>query len=610
MDDSETALVLECTEEDEEADFDRSQNHDCCQRCFNFVEAGCFQAISACVILGNTIVIFIEASDPSKKEDLQTLDLASLWFYIFELMSRLIYFRAFFFCGPARSVSWNLLDMTVVSAGAFDEFLIPMMPSLAKDGNVKNVIQILRMLRLLRMLKMVRIFLESDLSWTERPRFQSFIGLVIAFNALLMGLETDLEWGGFFFIEQVLLIIYVFELMVRLKRFGFFFLHFRNPDFGWNTLDFTIVFSSVLDSWLMPLIDIVTAALVPASDKNAGHEKQKGLNLSQVMMLMRMLRLMRILRLVKLVKTFKPLYILVTGVAAAVQGVMWVLVLTVVVLYAIGIVATRIIGHGLIFPESEETKDVIKVFATVSDSMFVLFRVMSGSQSNHESMAIDQLMVCVPSVKFAFVFFMVTSSWTLLSILTAVVSDCMIATTGTQEEEMRIQSAEEDRQQHLQDLQDLFSDIDAKGTGCVDFLEMETFLSVKDNALRTAKLCRVPARNVLEVLKTLALDGTPVHLDTFLECMLEVSKPVTEQSMMKMTAIVNEGQKKVSSDVLEAINNLALEQNSLRNRQRVIQVNLEEQIAMVERSANQGMDKLEGMIDHLKEGLRGNRLKP
>merc|ERR1740138_1143211 len=88
-----------------------------------------------------------------------------------------------------------------------------------------------------------------------------------------------------------------------------------------------------------------------------GHEA-KGMKLSQVMMLMRMLRLMRILRLVKLVKSVRPLFILVTGVVAAFQGVFWVLVLTVVTLYAAGILTTRLLGHGLFFSDGEVPKSV------------------------------------------------------------------------------------------------------------------------------------------------------------------------------------------------------------------------------------------------------------
>merc|ERR1719359_2222164 len=205
----------------------------------------------------------------------------------------------------------------------------------------------------------------------------------------------------------------------------------------------------------MPLLKILGKQFTNPEDKSV--KKAQGMKLSQVMMLMRMLRLMRILRLVKLVKSVRPLYILVTGVLAAFQGVAWVLVLTVVTLYAAGILATRLLGHGLLFPG--RTPDAAKVFKTVPDSMFTLFRVMSGAESDEEAQAIDSLMTALPTVKFAFIFFMVTSSWTLLSILTAVVSDNMISTTGQQVEELKIASDDEDRQEHKRELRKLFDSI-------------------------------------------------------------------------------------------------------------------------------------------------------
>merc|ERR1740130_1065635 len=114
------------------------------------------------------------------------------------------------------------------------------------------------------------------------------------------------------------------------------------------------------------------------TNAEGGGKEAKGMNLSQVMMLMRMLRLMRILRPAKLIKSVRPLYILVTGVVAAFQGVFWVLVLTVVTLYAAGILATRLLGHGLLFPPDEPLPSGVIVFKSVPDSMFTLFRFMSG----------------------------------------------------------------------------------------------------------------------------------------------------------------------------------------------------------------------------------------
>ena len=90
--------------------------------------------------------------------------------------------------------------------------------------------------------------------------------------------------------------------------------------------------------------------------RDANHPGKKGgggLDLGQAMMMMRMLRLLRILRLVRLVKTVRPLFNLVMGVLVAMQGVAWVLVLTIVCIYAMGILSTRLVGHGMIFPAEE-----------------------------------------------------------------------------------------------------------------------------------------------------------------------------------------------------------------------------------------------------------------
>ena len=70
---------------------------------------------------------------------------------------------------------------------------------------------------------------------------------------------------------------------------------------------------------------------------------------------------------------------------------------------------------------------------------------MSGAQSDAEAAALGSIMDDIPTYKFAFVFFMVTSSWT------AVVSENMTSTTSGQEKEILLMSEEEDRKRHVQD---------------------------------------------------------------------------------------------------------------------------------------------------------------
>merc|ERR1719316_1591738 len=93
------------------------------------------------------------------------------------------------------------------------------------------------------------------------------------------------------------------------------------------------------------------------------------------------MRLLRITRLFRLGKIVRPLYNLAMGILEALQGMFWVLVFTFMALYAAAIVATRMIGHGMLFSDDDINPEVEKVqdmFSTVGGSMFTLFEIMSG----------------------------------------------------------------------------------------------------------------------------------------------------------------------------------------------------------------------------------------
>jgi voltage-gated sodium channel len=498
----------------------------------HWIESGRFQLFSAAVIVLNVITMVLEANDPSNKTILLVVDQLMLCFYIFELISRSYLFRFQLLFGPRHVVAWNMLDVIVVAAGIFDQWLIPLMgDGVARIQPLRWTLQGLRMLRVLRVLKVFRIFLEADLSWTEEPLFQSVIGAVILFNSVLMGVETDVVWRGWFYIEQVLLAIYVFELAVRLKAQGVRrFLSCHNADFVWNWLDVCIVGSAVLDTWVMPLLGVLTKQLGgPPTSPNKGGG-------ASMMKLMRLLRLMRILRLVKVVRSVRPLYNLVMGMCASFQGVFWVLVLSITVIYALGIVATRLVGHGMLFTDNNMPDFVSAPFQTVPESMFTLFRYMSSLPSSEEAAAVDELMQRLPQMRLFFAIFMVASSWTLLSFVTAVVSDSLITTTARQEAELKLACAEEDRAEHAHELMELFQSIDVDGNGEISADELDTFLQDKDNAIDCARKCRVSIREVRSVLATLLMQSDYVTIKGFVDGLLDMSQGVTEKSIMRLEA--------------------------------------------------------------------------
>merc|ERR1719387_2932627 len=99
------------------------------------------------------------------------------------------------------------------------------------------------------------------MSWAESHEFQGFIIGVIGFNAIVMGLEADYpDIACWYYIEQILLAIFCFELVTRLKHWEWYF--FVHPhDFKWNWLDFLIVVGGVMDMWMLPCYTFVRSLL-------------------------------------------------------------------------------------------------------------------------------------------------------------------------------------------------------------------------------------------------------------------------------------------------------------------------------------------------------------
>jgi len=168
---------------------------------------------------------------------------------------------------------------------------------------------------------------EGPLAFVEAIWFQSIVGCVIACNAIIIGLETDVQSPYWSRIENSLLVFFVMELLLRVCHHGCdkFIISFG------NLFDVLIVCAGVFDTWLVPIVDFVMG--VEQTTRSA------------FMSVIQMLRLLRIIRLIRLVKIVQPLYRLALGIAEAIQGMFWVLVFLAMMLYAMAILLTRLIGH-------------------------------------------------------------------------------------------------------------------------------------------------------------------------------------------------------------------------------------------------------------------------
>eukprot|EP00746_Dinoflagellata_sp_MGD_P145120 gnl/MRDRNA2_/MRDRNA2_77771_c0_seq1.p1 gnl/MRDRNA2_/MRDRNA2_77771_c0~~gnl/MRDRNA2_/MRDRNA2_77771_c0_seq1.p1 ORF type:complete len:620 (+),score=129.78 gnl/MRDRNA2_/MRDRNA2_77771_c0_seq1:111-1970(+) len=364
----------------------------------------------------------------------------------------------------------------------------------------------------------------GDFPWVESRWFQSTVGGIIFINAIVIGLETDFDTPLWWYIEQLLLAFFCFELSVRILRHKLAF--FKDDDWLWNLLDFFIVMSGVIDQWCIPVLQATGL-----EKKGEGGEK-----MGVIVMLMRMLRLLRIVRLFRLVRIVRPLYELAQGVLEAVQGMFWVLVLMVMVLYAIAILCTRLIGHGVILPDPEalakdaELVDIRELFRTVPDSMFALF----GSMSSWSLIQLNPLFEDMPLLKPIFVLFYVYSAWALLAVMTGVVSENMISIREqmTREEEDK----ENTRKRMITDLlRDLFRKADADDSGHVSKDEFDAMLRSPEFVKKVTKQSHIRVQDLLDLFEWIDRDSSgTITIDEFMTGIKWLNEPLGAKSLIKL----------------------------------------------------------------------------
>jgi voltage-gated sodium channel len=501
-------------------------------RCLLFVEGKTFMLLATSILITNIVTMVMEMLHPHYKVEFFWLDQFFIAFYLLELVAKAILFQRDLLIGHFQDVWWNWLDLVVVVVGVVDQWLRPMvMPlisgshSQSHSTSVLQFVRMLRMARLARVLKVVRLFFRSDFSWAEGSRFQLFIMSVIYFNSLLMSFEAEYpDFFLWFYVEQILLMIFTFEISLRLKLWGCDFFT-RKEDIAWNLLDFLIVVGGVVDQWMMPAIDVVQSLLgMPSSPSG---------QVGQFMVLLRMARLLRILRLVRLVRSVPPLFTLIVGIVQAMQGLMWVLVLTAVVLYVFSLLAVKLIGHGLLFGGPEFVPDDVRgIFPSVCQSMFVLFMAMNGDPE-----WLEPAFQILPASRIMFVAYVVLSSWAILSILTAVISENMISATEKNRQEQEKEDNAVQWEKNVIRLTGVIAVADPNKNG---YIERDEFYELIKDRNKAQELCDavggLTVPELKDLFECLSCTGTgyggAVRQEDFVEGLQNDSQPVRRREIL------------------------------------------------------------------------------
>jgi len=355
---------------------------------------------------------------------------------------------------------------------------------------------------------------------TVEDRLDACIGGVIVVNSIILGLELDFDWGGFVYFEYASVSCFLIDIVARLCIRGCAYLR----DIS-NWVDIIIVFASVIELWLVPLLSMMS--------------KQLSGPLAHLTMILRLFRLLRAVRLLKLIKVTKPLFSLLVNMGTALKRVAWVMVLVGLCLYGWSLVFTQIIGHDMfdIYPDN----GVADRFSTVARSFFELFRVMCGDVTDFGPIVSKRfnavLVIC-------YVVFQITTTWLLLSIFTAAVVDSTITSTAKEHREDEMRSHRQKRQLQEGTLWEIVHQLCPEG-GDMSRLKIVKYMEDDDNAQILVTLLGLSTAMILHIFDSLQTNDE-LCPDEFVDGLLFAAAGSTQDSIMKIESQVLHLQKDVT----------------------------------------------------------------
>ena len=193
------------------------------------------------------------------------------------------------------------------------------------------------------------------------PYFEKFIFLIIIINCTLIGVETYYTSSAISITQNICLVIFIFEILIRSISSPSFKLYIKD---GWNLFDLTIVILSIIPESLIANSTGVTA-----------------------------LRVLRVFRILRLIKTNEEIRLIVTVLSRSVRSLFYNIIFFLIFLYLFAIIGIELFR----LPKYEDLPELDKIpytqyissapnapdispdpYGSLSETMFTLFRILTG----------------------------------------------------------------------------------------------------------------------------------------------------------------------------------------------------------------------------------------
>lgn len=313
----------------------------------------------------------------------------------------------------------------------------------------------------------------------EMRQFEVVFAILIFLNSVLIGVEVQLNTSDpqtsestFFVVTQCsFAVLFSAELILRITAEEsplYFFLHSKT--LMWNYTDTFIIVCMMIELG-------ITLTVIWSEEENrtgAGAGARRGVSNVRLLRILRVTRLIRTLRMIRLIRFVRDLRLLVNSIFHTLYALGWSMLLLAMIIYVFAILFTQEAADYLQDLEGtaiEGPMDPVRLyFGTLGESMFTLFKSISGGVSWHEPVsALDQInYMCV----FMFTVFVGFVYFAVLNVVTGVFCTSAIESSLV-DRENAVHTQIQNKKMWQKKMEALFETFDADGSSAINVKELE-----------------------------------------------------------------------------------------------------------------------------------------
>eukprot|EP00929_Paragymnodinium_shiwhaense_P002739 TRINITY_DN10301_c0_g5_i1.p1 TRINITY_DN10301_c0_g5~~TRINITY_DN10301_c0_g5_i1.p1 ORF type:complete len:728 (+),score=104.32 TRINITY_DN10301_c0_g5_i1:95-2278(+) len=354
------------------------------------------------------------------------------------------------------------------------------------------------------------------------PLFDCVIAFLILANTVLVGVEQSYDLqdrypNEMFVVESTFLVVYLLELVLRFRAFGFLNCLKDN----WVKMDILLVVTGMTFTWI--LTPSVVKGLSPS-----------GANVS----VLRTARALRLARMLRLVIKFRSLWMLMQGLLNSANMMISVLIVLSIIVYVFACIGVDLVGgHRLLSNPDADGEFVEMAEAHFANLFSAMLTILSFLVFDSVRQIYWPLVSQDPTLLVYFLAVIFTVGIVLANLVTAVMVNGAIE-QASHNREAKLLADKAMRKDVLRETMEIFRSMDTDGSGVISHQEVAQITEKNADLLQSL----IHVRDPVELLDALDVDDSgAVELDEFLKVVEQVAcHPGESIRFLKLEKVLNQ----------------------------------------------------------------------